>query len=85
MITAAEARSHRIDTSKILDSISNLIKTFSVEQSFINIEFSGGPESNFPDLTDSQMEIINEALTKAGYKYEWTTGLWNSLNININW
>ena len=85
MITAAEARSHRIDTSKILNNISNLIKTVSVGQSYINIEFRGGPENKFPELTDSQVEIINEVLTKAGYKYQWTSGRRNSLNISINW
>ena len=85
MITAAEARSNRLNMSKILDSISSLVKTVSVGQSGINIEFSGGPESKFPDLTNSQAETIQEALTKAGYKYEWTIGRLNSLKLNINW
>jgi hypothetical protein len=87
MITAAEARSNRINMSKILNSISNLIGTVSAGQSFLNIEFSGGPclENRFPDLTDRQSEVIGEALTKAGYKYEWTAGLSNSLKLNINW
>ena len=85
MITAAEARSNRIDMSKILNSISNLIKTVSVGQSYINIMFSGSPENKFPDLTDSQAGVIDETLTKAGYKYEWTIGPSNSLKLNINW
>ena len=86
MITADEARRNRVNMEKIIDSISDLIKTFSVVQSYLNIEFSGDSEiSNFPYLTDSQTEVINEALKKAGYKYKWTIVLGNRLNININW
>lgn len=85
MITAAEARSNHSDTSKIVNSISNLIKTVSVGQSYVNISFRGDPENKFPDLTDSQVEVIQEALTKAGYRYEWMTGSPNNLWLTINW
>jgi len=85
MITAAEARSKRVNMSKIVNSISKLIKTVSVGQSYLDIEFSGGSENRFPDLTDSQAKVIEEALTKAGYKFKWTVGLSNSLKLNINW
>lgn len=85
MITAAEARSNRINMSKVLNSISDLIKTVSGGQSYINIMFSGSPENKFPDLADSQVGVVDETLTKAGYKCEWTIGPANSLELNINW
>ena len=85
MITAAEARSKRLDMNKILNSISNLISVVSVGQSYLNIEFSGGSENRFPDLTDSQAEVIQEALTKAGYNFKWTVGMSNRMKLNINW
>jgi hypothetical protein len=86
MITAAEARSKRVDMNKILNSISNLISVVSAGQSYLNIEFSGSsPESRFPDLSASQTEVIQDVLAGAGYKCKWTIGSSNRMKLNINW